>query len=466
MASTDAHGHERKNGMQVTQTLNEGLKRGYRIVVPGTDLTEKVEARLVEEQPNLQLNGFRKGKVPIVLMRRLFGKEIDRDVRQIAVEEALRTHFSDSGEKPAMFPDIEVGSDAMKEGADLSFDVAYEALPVIPEVDFRSIKLERLVVKATEEEIQKLLDEHARQFGSHEDAEAGATAEMGDLLTLDFKGLIDGEEFEAGSGEGFPVLLGSDLIAPGLDEQLIGVEVEAEVEAKVTYPEDYHIEELQAKEARFSCTVRELMKMKPSQIDDSLAAKVGFENLEDLERKIRESVESQLAKDARLVLRFQLLDRISEMVDFELPSVLLKNEADSVARQLTEDAQRQSDENEDLDDDEIGDDIAVEPTPEHIGIAERRLRLGLLFGEVGNANDIAVNDHDLRLAAEQMAARVPAASRQRYLELFYGNEEIRSRFEQRIFEDKVIEFLLELIEVTDREVSRDELREAIEAIDE
>ena len=453
--------------MQVTQTQNEGLKRGYRFVLPGDELKERVEAKLAEEQPNLQLRGFRKGKVPISLMRQMFGKEIGSQIRESAVQEALTTHFGDTGERPAATPDIDFGVDGPTQEGDLSFDVAYEALPAIPEIDFKAIELERLVATVDEEAVQEALREYATRFGSYENADDRAEAKLGDMLTLDFKGLIDGEEFEQGSGEGFPIVLGEDLLAPGFDEQLQGAKVGAKLSVKVTYPDDYHTEALRGKDAVFSCKVQALKRLSPSPINEDLAAKARFDSLDDLKSDIRESLGERFRADAKLFLRYRLFDCLAEMLDFELPSRMMEAEARSVANQfLMDERRRREAENKDADgsDDPLDTD-QIEPTEEHIRIAERRLRLGLLFIEVGRANDIEVNEREFRSAAEVLAVQHGVQSTA-YLEAISKYPAVRAGIERSLFEAKVTDFLLELIQVTDKEVSADELRKAVDAIEE
>ena len=466
--------------MQVTQTLNEGLKRGYHFVVPSTVLNDRVEERLAEEQPNVQLNGFRKGKVPISLMRRLFGKGVKDEVRESTVRETLDGHFNDSNERPATTPAINIESDGRNDGEDLSFSVSYETLPTIPEIDFGSIRLERLVAAVDEELIQEQLEKLAARYGNFEAAEAGSKAELGNLMVLDFKGLVDGEEFEQGSGEGFPVELGKGLIAPGLDEQLVGAEVGATVDAKVTYPDWYHVEELRGRDATFSCIVKELKRSVPHSIDDELASMAECESLEDLKEVIRDQLETGLANDSRFLLRYRLFDQLDELLDFDLPPSLLDAEIRNVVQQLGTDDQRESEDREASDGvrgdegteadsdsiDEPGRPEEAGATPEQLRIAERRLRLGLLLLDISRSRNIEVTPRDLDQAATRMALRGRGVTKSQYLDLLKIDGNVRSGVEQKILERKVVEFLLELVDVTDREVSARELRESIEAIDE
>ena len=483
-ASISANGQKRTNGMQVTQTLNEGLKREFQFVVPGTDLDERVEDRLVAERPNIQINGFRRGKVPISLVRKLYAKGLKDEIRETTVRETLESHFSESGERSATTPAIKFENKGEQDSEDLSFSVAYEAFPAIPDMDFKSINIERLVIAADEEEIQKGLENIARIQGTYHDTEAGTKAELGNLLVMDFKGLIDGEEFEEGSGEDFFVELGNDLIAPGFDEQLVGAEVGSTVEVKATFRDSHHNEELRGKEAVFSCLVKELKEMVPCEIDDELAVKVGREDLEDLRSAVKERFEASLRQDSRFLLRYRLLNRLDEVLDFELPPSLLEAEISSVARQLAmdeeqkgpdgeapaaEDSQEDGGESDDSGDSAPPEVVAeaeeFEPTPEHIRIAERRLRLGLFFVHVGRLNNIQVNERDMEAAAERMAIQTGQATPAQYLEMLRRHKEFRSTVEQETFERKVVEFLFELVDITDREATAEELQEAIDAIE-
>ena len=484
-ATISANGQKRTNGMQVTQTLNEGLKRGFQFVVPGSDLDDKVDEKLASEQPNIQIKGFRKGKVPISLIKKLYGTGLKSEIRDTTVRETLESHFSESEERSATTPTIEFESNGEKDGEDLSFSITYEAFPAIPEVDFKSIKIERLVAAPDEELIQEQLERYAKNYGTYLDTEAGTKAELGNLLVMDFKGLIEGEEFEEGSGEGFPVQLGHDLIAPGFDKQLVGAEVGSTVEVKVTYQDSHPNEMLRGKEAVFSCQVKELKELAPIEIDDELAKRVGLGDLEELKDDIRERLEAGLNVDSRFLLRYRLLNRLDEVLDFELPPSLLEGEISNVARQLAmdenqegqdkdtkaaEDTQDREEENEDSDDNDAKAEAKSEesestPDPEHVKIAERRLRIGLFFLHIGRLNDIEVNKHDMQLAAERMAMRTGQATAAQYLDFLSANQEFRSSVQQETFERKVIEFLFELVDVTDREGSSQELREALEAIE-
>ncbi len=469
--------------MQVTQTLNEGLKRGFQFVVPGTELNDRVEKRLVSEQPNIQIKGFRKGKVPISLIRKLYGKGLKDDIREITVQETLESHFNESDERSATTPAVEIENNGEKDGEDLSFSVTYEALPAIPEVDFKSIQIERLVAEPDEELLQERLQVLAKVYGNYRDTEAGTKAELGNLLVLDFKGFVDGEEVEDGSGEGIPVELGNDLIAPGFDEQLVGAEVGSTVDVKATFRESHPNEALRGKEASFSCQIKEVRALVPSEIDDELAIRANFSDLEELEDNIRDRLEAELSRDSRFLLRYRLLNRLDELLDFELPPSLLEAETRSVARQLAldeelegdgreaevaEDSWEEGGEHNESDDDGPGTAAGAEeaePSPETIRIAERRLRIGLFFLHIGRLNNIEVNNYDLEQAAERIASQSRQATTAQYLELMRRSTEYRSSIQQETFEWKVVEFLLELVDVTEREANAKDLREAIDAIE-
>ncbi len=506
--------------MQVTQTQNEGFKRGYRFVLPAAELDERVEAMLTAEQRNFQLKGFRKGKVPISLIRRMNGKRIDGEIREEAIRETLIDHFKDADEKPAEAPRIDVESVDLDQGEDLTFSITYEAQPKIPDIDFKSIELERLVVVPEEDLIQNVLEFNAKRYGTFEDAEPAAKAEQGDMVVLDFTGSIDGEEFEDGSGEGFPVKIGDDMIAPGLDAHLIGAQVGLELDARVEYPDDYRIEAYQGKEAVFSCKVQGLKKLVPAPIDDDLAAKVHAGGLDDLKEAIRKEFETGYNRESKFELRFKLFNRLAEMLDFELPPDLLKTESRNVARQFKAD---EGSGNEDMDGgpsktsrvdaevDDQGDEASslgakseeertdgdrnvavstddgagenegtdgdadaggvseelasIEPTEEHIDLAKRRLRLAMLFRKVGVENGIRVTELDLRAEADRLARQDGLDTSKTYMQMMEAIPRIRANVEQRIFESKITDFLLELVQFTDREVSYDELKEALEAID-
>ncbi|MFP5479206.1 MAG: trigger factor, partial [Alphaproteobacteria bacterium] len=266
--------------MQVTETLNEGLKRGYTITVTAAELDAKVQEKLLEAQPEVEIKGFRKGKVPLAILKKQFGSRILGDAMQEAIDAAMRDHFDKTGDRPALQPEVKmVGGESWKEGQDVVVEMTYDALPPIPDVDASAISLDRLIVKADDKAIDEALENLAKSAQNFEDRKKGAKAKDGDQVVIDFKGSVDGELFEGGSAEDYPLVLGSKSFIPGFEDQLIGAKVGDEKTVKVTFPAEYPVENLKGAKAEFAVTVKEVKVPAASKIDDEFAKSLGLESL-------------------------------------------------------------------------------------------------------------------------------------------------------------------------------------------
>jgi trigger factor len=441
--------------MQVTETLNDGLKRGYKITVTADELEAKVNEKLAEAQPDVEMKGFRKGKVPMKLLKQQFGKRLLGEAMQDAVDGAMQSHFEESGDRPAMQPKVEMqGGEAWKEGDDVVVDMSYEALPEIEEPDLSSLKLEKLVVKADETAVTEALENLAKSAQQFE-AKDGA-AESGDQVVIDFVGRIDGEPFEGGAAEDFPLTLGAGQFIPGFEDQLTGVKAGDEKEVTVTFPEEYGAEHLAGKEAVFACTVKEVKAPKPAEIDDDLAKRYGADDLDSFKTQIRERLEAEYAQAARAVLKRALLDKLDEAVSFDLPPSLVDAEAKQIAHQLWHD------ENPEV---QGHDHPEIEPTDEHRKLADRRVKLGLLLAEIGRRNEVEITDAEMTQAVMAQARQYPGQERQ-FFEFVQQNAQIQQQLRAPIFEDKVVDLIFERVEIAEREVGKEELQKAIEAMEE
>src|SRR6056297_1885374 len=274
--------------MQVTETLNEGLKRGYRMVLSAQALDDKVTAKLKEAQPEIELKGFRKGKVPLPLLKKQFGQRVLGEAMQEAVDGAMAQHFEDKGERPAAEPAVKMANEDWKEGDDVEIEMSYEALPEIPEVDLSKIKIERMVVKAGETEVTEALENLASSAKDFKDRNAFTKANDGDQIVFDFVGRVDGDAFDGGAAEDYPLVLGSNSFIPGFEEQLVGVKADEEKVVTVNFPDDYQAPNLAGKEAEFTCTIKAVKKPVPAEVNDELAEKYGAENLDALKEQISE----------------------------------------------------------------------------------------------------------------------------------------------------------------------------------
>lgn len=443
--------------MQVTQTLNEGLKRGYTITLTGAELDAKVTEKLIEVQPEVEIKGFRKGKVPMAMLRKNFGDRVLGDVLNESVDGAIKDLLDQSGDRPALQPKVEMenGKD-WKPGTDAVFTVSYEALPPIPAFDRATVALERLVVKADEASVTEALENLAKSAQAFEDRKKGSKAKDGDQVVIDFEGFLGDEAFEGGKGEEYPLVLGSNSFIPGFEDQLVGAKAGEDVEVKVTFPAEYGAAHLAGKEATFKCHVHAVKAPKPAEIDDELAKKFGAADLEALKGQVASRLEAEYKGASRAILKRALLDILDAQVKFDLPPSLVEAEAGQIAHQLWHE------ENPDHHGHDHG---AVEPTEEHKTLAERRVRLGLLLAELGRNEKIEVTDAEMTQAVLAAARQYPGHERE-FFEFVKGNAQMQQQIRAPLYEEKVIDFIVAGAAVTEKEVSKEELQKAIEALDE
>jgi trigger factor len=443
--------------MQVTETLNEGLKRGYTITVTAAELDAKVQEKLLEAQPEVEIKGFRKGKVPLAILKKQFGPRILGDAMQDAIDGAMKDHFEKTGDRPALQPEVKmVGGEEWKEGSDVVVEMTYENLPPIPAFDATGIKLEKLVVKADDAAIDEALKNLADGMKNFDDRKKGAKAKDGDQVVIDFKGSVDGELFEGGSAEDYPLVLGSKSFIPGFEEQLVGAKVGDEVSVNVSFPETYGAKHLAGKAAVFACTVKAVKEPKAAEIDDEMAKKYGAEDLAGLKAQVAQRLEAEYAGASRAVMKRALLDQLDEMVKFDLPAKLVDAEASQIAHQLW---------HEEHPDDHGHQHGAIDPTDEHKTLAERRVRLGLLLAEVGKTAEVTVTDAEMTQAVLNAARQYPGQERQ-FFEFVQKNQQMQQQLRAPLFEDKVIDHIVAQAKVTETEVSKDKLQKAVEALDE
>jgi trigger factor len=440
--------------MQVTETLNDGLKRGYRIVVPAADLDARVTDKLAEAQPEIAMKGFRKGKVPLPLLRKQFGQRLLGEAMQETIDGAMSKHFEESGDRPAGQPQVKMANEAWKEGDDVEVEMTYERMPEIPDVSFGDVEVEKLVVEPAEADVQEALESLAKTAQTFE-AKEGA-AEEGDQVVIDFEGFVDGEAFEGGAAEDYPLVLGSNSFIPGFEEQLTGAAAGEARKVEVSFPEDYQAAHLAGKSATFETTVKEVKAPAQAAIDDELAKRFGADDLGALREQIAERLKAEYAGAARQVLKRRLLDRLDGKVDFDLPPSLLEAEAGQIAHQLW---------HEEHPDVQGHDHPEIEATEEHRKLAERRVRLGLLLAEVGSRQGIQVSEQEMTQAVMAQARQYPGQERQ-FFEFIQKNPQAQQQLRAPIFEDKVIDYVLELAKVTERSVTKEELQAEVEKLEE
>ncbi len=442
--------------MQVTETLNEGLKRGYTITLPASELDSTVNDKLKEAQPEIEMKGFRKGKVPMALLKKQYGDRVLGEALQETIDGAMSAHFEECGDRPAMQPEVKMTNEAWKPGDDVEVAMSYEALPDIPEVDMKSLKLEKMVAKADEAAVDEALGSLAENAQSFKSRKPHVGAKDGDQIVIDFLGKVDGEPFEGGAAEDYPLVLGSNSFIPGFEEQLVGAKVDTDVNVEVTFPEEYGAENLAGKAAVFECKIKAVKKPVTAKIDDEMAKQFGAEDLAALRTQVTERLEAEYAGAARAVQKRALLDVLDEKVSFELPPSLVGAEANQIAHQLWHE------ENPDV---EGHDHPEIEPTDEHNSLAERRVKLGLLLAELGRKAEVEVSDAEMTQAIMNAARQYPGQERQ-FFEFVQQNQQMQQQLRAPLFEDKVVDYVFELADVTENEVSKDDLQKAVEALEE
>ena len=440
--------------MNVTETLNEGLKRAYEITITGAELEAKVNEKLAEAQPGIEMKGFRKGKVPMPLLKKQFGPRVMGEAMQEAVDGAMQNHLETSGDRPAMQPEVKMTNEDWKEGDDVVVSMSYECLPEIPDVDYKKLKLERLVVPADEKDVEDALNNLAASAQNFE-TKKGKAAD-GDQVVFDFLGKVDGEAFEGGAAEDYPLVLGSNAFIPGFEEQLVGVKAGEEKNVEVSFPEEYGAEHLAGKAAVFECKVKEVKKAVPAELDDELAKKYGAEDLAALKGQIEERLGAEYKGAARQVLKRALLDQLDKAVEFELPPSLVEAEASQIAHQLWHE------ENPEVQGHDHG---TIEATDEHNTLASRRVKLGLLLAELGQKNDVQVSDAEMTQAIMNQARQYPGQERE-FFEFIQKNQAAQQQLRAPLFEDKVVDYIFEQADVKEKETTKAKLEKAVEELSE
>ncbi len=441
--------------MQVTETLNEGLKRAYAVTITAQELEDKVVAKLKEAQPNVEVKGFRKGKVPLPMLRKQFGPSVMGEALQETVDGAVSGHFEKSGDKPAGQPDIKMTKEDWKEGDDIEVALTYECLPAIPETDFTKLKLEKLVAKIDDADVDEALANLAKTATDYADKKKGSKAKDGDQVVINFLGKVDGEAFDGGKGEDYPLVLGSNSFIPGFEGQLVGTKAGDDIEVKVKFPDEYGSEALAGKDAMFECTVNAVKGAVDAVIDDELAKKFGAESLDDLKTQVTDRLKTEYGGATRMVTKRQLMDELDKLVDFELPPSLVETESNQIAHQLWHE------ENPDV---EGHDHPEITPTEEHIKLATRRVRLGLLLAEVGSVQKVTITDAEMQQAVMQQAQQYPGQERE-FFEYVQKDQNALQQLRAPLFEDKVVDHILEQADVNEKEVSKEDLQKAVEALD-
>jgi trigger factor len=436
--------------MQVTETLADGLKREFKVVVPAADIEKKLSERLTRMAASARLPGFRPGKVPTSLLKKRYGSSVMGEVLEQAVSDSSAETIRSRGLRPAMQPKVSIAKFA--EGEDLEYTMAMELLPDIEPVDFSSLELERLTVEVPESEIEEALKGIAARQRRSELIAEPRQARQSDILVIDFVGRLGETEFQGGSAQDYHLELGGGSFIPGFEDQLVGAMPGEERKVVVTFPADYGNAELAGKEANFTVTVKEIREPVDTPIDDELAKAVGLENLEALRRQLGEQIQTEYRGLARVRLKRALLDALAERHHFPVPAGMVESEFEEIWRQI------EADRKEGRLDPEDAAKSEEDLRRDYTAIAERRVRLGLLLSEVGRSNNIQVTAEELNRAVLDEARRFPGRERQVF-EFYQKNPEMVARLRAPIYEDKIIDFILELAKLTERKVTPQELNE-------
>ena len=448
----EIHNHSRIF-MQVTETKSEGLSREFTISLPASDIEKKISNRLKEISSTAQLPGFRPGKVPVSMLRKRYGPSVMGEILEKAVGDSSQQALAEKDIRPAMKPEIEIIS--FEDGKDLEYVVKVECLPEIKPVDFSKINLERLIPIADEKEIQKALENIADSNKTSTPIIKKRKTKSGDVVLIDFIGSVDGKEFPGGKADGYELELGTNSFIPGFEDQLIAKNIDDKVDVKVSFPSDYGALELAGKEALFKVSVNEIREATKADIDDELAKKLGLENLEKLKETIRDEQGRELKNMSRTRTKRLLLDSLTEYCDFEVPPKLVDSEFDSIWAQYEE--QKKAGEAED-EIDELSED---EQRADFKEIAVRRVRLGLLLSEIGRLNNIQVSQDDVTRAIMQKAQQ-HQGQEQAVMDFYKSNPEAMQQITAPLYEEKVVDFVLELANVNDKDVTVEQMMEVFE----
>ncbi len=434
--------------MQVTEVKAEGLRREFTISVPASDIEETITSRLKEVAKTIKMPGFRPGKVPVSLVRQRYGDSLRGEILEKTVNESSTTAISDRDLRPASQPKIEVKS--FEEGGDLEYSLEFDIIPEITPCDFSKIKLEKLTVGVDEKEIDEAIERLATMQKTSVPISGNRKSKSGDVLVIDFAGKVDGELFPGGTAEDYELELGSGSFIPGFEDQLVGQKSGDQLDVNVTFPDEYGAEDLAGKPAVFDVTVKEIRESAPAEINDELAKKFGKETLAELREAVTEDRQREFGEITRMRLKRSLLDELAAQHNFDTPQGMVDDEFNSIWQQYEQ--QR--------DEDKLDDEDKAKSDDEHKSdfreIAERRVSLGLLLSEVGRANNIQVGQDEINQRLFQEAQKYPGQEQQ-VLEFYRSNPQAMESVTAPVYEDKVIDFILELAQLESRTVTMEEL---------
>ena len=441
--------------IKTVETEKEGLKRAFMLTIPAKDIEARVDLEVKRLAPQVRMPGFRPGKVPPNLIRKMHGDALQGEALNGAVQDGVQQLLSEQNIRPALQPQVEL-DEKYQPGKDAEVRVRLEALPDVPAANIDGLKLERLGVDVDDSAVEQQLQQLAGANKRWEDAPKKHSAATGDLVVMDFEGKVGGKTFDGGKGEDMQVELGSGRLIPGFEEQLTGVKAGDSRDLNVTFPDDYPVADLKGKDATFSVTVKSVKTAGEAKIDEDFAKSLGLQSLEQLQGLIRGQHEQELGQLTRTHMKRQLLDQLAERHDFVVPESMVDAEHENILQQLRHDAEHDSDPKAALAEIE-------KDAPEYRRIAERRVRLGLLLSEIGAANDIQISEQEMRNLVGQAAQQYQGEDRQRFIQAVQQNPMFAAQIRAPLYEDKVVDFLFSKADITDRKATREQVEADLES---
>ena len=444
--------------MQIVEKTSEGLKRAYTLTIAAKDIEARIDREVKKIAPQVRMPGFRPGKVPANLVRKMHGEALHSDALQNTIQESVDGLIADKELRPALQPKVDL-DEKYEQGKDAELNVELEVLPVIEAPSIDGLKLTKMVVPVADKQVDEAIENLAKQQKSYKDAPKTKKAADGDQLIIDFVGKLDGEPFEGGKAEDAPLVIGAGQFIPGFEEQLTGAKTGDEKTITVTFPDDYQAADLKGKEATFDITVKQVKVETDTKVDEEFAKSLGLEGLDKLKELLRGQLEQENAGLTRTQMKRGLLDSLAKDFDFDVPPTMVDAEFQQIWQQLQQEAAKEADPEAAMKEIEAEKD-------DYLKIAERRVRLGLLLSEIGQANGVEVSQQEMEMLIRQAAQQYPEADRQRFADYVVGNAMAQAQLRAPLYEDKVVDFLFDKADVTEKEATREEIEAAIEAEDE
>ena len=440
--------------MQIAETLNDGLKRAYTLTITAKDIESRIEGEVKKLAPQMKMPGFRPGKVPANLVRKMHGPQLFQEALNTSIQDGVQKMITDHKLRPAMQPAVEL-NEGYEQGKDAEIKIALEVLPDVPAPKIDGIKLERLTADIEDSAIDAQIAMFLGQQKSFDDAPKGHKAATGDLVIMDYLGKVDGEPFDGGKGEGMSVEIGTGRLIPGFEDQLVGVKANDEKQINVTFPEDYNVAYLKGKPATFDLVINDVRVPKAAVADDDFAKTLGLESLEQLRNLIKGQIEQEHNGLTRTHMKRKLLDHLAGAHDFPVPPSMVEAEFNQIWQQLEQEAAREEDPKAALAEMEAD-------KADYRSIAERRVRLGLLLSEIGQGNGIEITSAEMNRLIQQAAAQYDPKDRERFVQYVQQEPMAAAQLRAPLYEDKVVDFLFSKAEISDRTVPKAELEAAIE----